>query len=247
MAFGKMSGATEPVTTISNDDEFAPRKATRSAAKLRLAFDGIAGSGKTMSALLTASGIGGKIVLIDTENGSGDLYSDITDYDVITLKAPFSPDRYIKAIKSCESRGYDVIIIDSLSHGWAGQGGVLEIQNAAAARSGNSYTSWATATPLHNKLFDTILQSPAHIIATMRTKMQHAVETGIDGKTTIRKLGMGVIQRDNSEYEFTVVFDMAQDHTATATKDRTRLFDGLTFTPSVETGQKLRKWADESK
>lgn len=228
----------------SQFDEFAPRRATRKAAKLRLALDGIAGSGKTMSALLIASGIGGKIVLIDTENGSGDLYSDIIPYDVVPMKAPYSPERYIKIIKRMEELGYDVIIIDSLSHAWAGSGGALEKQQNVTKRTGNSYTAWAEITPLQNQLIDTIIQSSAHVIVTMRTKMEHAIETDISGKTTIRKLGMGVIQREGMEYEMTVVFDMNGDHSATVTKDRTRLFDGQTFIPTKKTGETLKAWLD---
>ena len=228
-------------------DEFTPRAATKKVAKLRLALDGIAGSGKTLSALLIASGIGGKIVIIDTENGSGDLYADLVSYDVITMKSPFSPERYIKAIKHCEELGYDIIIVDSLSHAWAGSGGALEKQNTVAKRTGNSYTAWAEITPLQNKLIDTLIQSTAHIIVTMRTKMEHAIEVGLDGKTTIRKLGMGVIQREGMEYEMTVVFDMNSDHSATVSKDRTRLFDGMTFTPDKLTGVTLKKWLDGTK
>ena len=204
-------------------DEFTPRKAARKAAKLRLALDGIAGTGKTLSALLVASGIGGKIVLIDTENGSGDLYADLVDYDVVPLHAPYSPERYISAIHKMEELGYDIIIVDSLSHAWVGTGGALEKQNNVAKRTGNSYTAWGEVTPIQNKLIDTLIQSPAHIIVTMRTKMEHAIETDINGKTTIRKLGMGIIQREGMEFEFTIVFDMNTDHTATVTKDRTTL------------------------
>lgn len=230
------------VTTPAN--EFAPRKAARKSAKLRLALDGIAGTGKTMSALLIAAGIGGKIVLIDTENGSGDLYADIVQYDVVPLKAPFSPERYMAAIHHMEELGYDIIIVDSLSHAWAGSGGALEKQNNVTKRTGNSYTAWAEITPIQNKLIDTLIQSSAHIIVTMRTKMEHAIETDINGKTTIRKLGMGVIQREGMEYEMTTVFDMNTDHTATATKDRTRLFDGQTFIPEKKTGEKLKNWLE---
>ena len=104
------------------------RKAERRKAKLRLAITGPAGSGKTYGALLVAKGLGGKTVLIDTENGSGDLYATEFEYDVGAITAPYSPQKYLEAIHSAEQAGYDIIIIDSLSHAWAGEGGLLEMQ-----------------------------------------------------------------------------------------------------------------------
>jgi len=102
------------------------RKAERRKAKLRLAITGPAGSGKTYSALLIAFGIGGKTALLDTENGSGDLYSALGDYDICSISAPFTVQKYIDAIKSAEQAGYDILILDSISAEWAGSGGVLK-------------------------------------------------------------------------------------------------------------------------
>jgi hypothetical protein len=227
-------------------DEFAPRPAQRSATKLRLALDGITGAGKTFSALLIAFGLGQKVCVIDTENNSADLYAHLGKYDVIPLKAPWTAERYLKAIKSAESRGYDVIIIDSFSHAWAMAGGMLDRQNIAAKKSGNSYTAWRDVTPMHDALVEAILQSNAHMIVTMRSKMGYTMDTGLDGKTSIKKLGLAPIQRDGVEYEFTIVFDIGQDHMATVSKDRTSMFDGTIFIPTVETGQKLKKWLELS-
>lgn len=236
-------GEQNPAPVVNNNaDEFTPRRAKRSAAKLRLALDGVAGSGKTYSALLIASGMGGKIVLIDTENGSGDLYSSICEYDVIPMSAPFSPERYIRAIHKCEELGYDIIIVDSLTHAWMGAGGALEIQNNVTKRTGNSYTSWAEVTPLQNKLIDTILQSPCHIIATMRSKMEYAIDKDVNGKTCVRKLALAPIQRAGTEHEFTTVFDITDDHFAHVSKDRTGIFDGTSFIPDKKTGEMLLKW-----
>ena len=229
----------------SQFDEFAPKKATRKAVKLRLAVDGATGSGKTWSALLIAFGLAPKkVIVIDTENNSADLYSHLGEYDTITLKAPYSADRYKKAIHRAEQEGADVIIIDSFSHAWASAGGMLDMQNAVAKRTGNSYTAWRDVTPEHNALVEAILQSPAHVIVTMRSKMEYIMETGIDGKTSVRKLGLAPIQRDGVEYEFTIVFDLDYMHQATVSKDRTSLFDGTSFKPSVETGQKIKNWLD---
>ena len=222
------------------------RKAEKRKAKLRLAITGAAGSGKTYGALLIAKGIGGKIVLLDTENGSGDLYAGVCDYDVGTIKAPYTIDKYIDGIKQAESLGYDIIIIDSLSHAWAGEGGLLEtVDNiAASSRSGNSYTAWRQVTPMHNKLIETMLNSPCHIIATMRSKTEYVIVENDKGRKEPRKVGLAPVQREGMDYEFGVVFDLGQNHMATVSKDRTSLFDGQVFTLSQQTGQTLKEWLE---
>jgi hypothetical protein len=246
MSFDKTvnTGSVTPLvsTSLSTDDEFAPQKASRSVAKLRLAIDGVSGSGKTYSALLIAMGLGGRIVVIDTENKSAGLYAHLGDFDVVNLAAPFSPQRMMTAINKMEELGYDIIIIDSFSAVWASAGGALEMQSVEAARGGNSYVAWAPVTKVYNKLIDTILDSPKHIIVTMRTKMEYVIDKDISGKTTIRKCGMQPIQRAGVEFEFTTVFDIGQDHSATVSKDRTGLFDGRNFVPDKKTGAELGKW-----
>lgn len=223
-------------------------KAERKKAKLRLALCGPSGSGKTYSALLVAKGLapGGKVALIDTENGSGELYADMTDYDTATLRAPFSPDRYIALIKGAVQAGYDVLIIDSLSHAWVGDGGILDMHDkaTAASKTGNSFTAWREVTPQHNALVETLLNADLHVIVTMRTKTAYdMVDDG--GKKRPVKIGLAPVQRDGMEYEFTVVLDLSVDgHIATATKDRTRLFDGKHFIPKTETGIALHEWLD---
>jgi len=225
------------------------RKAERKKAKLRLGISAPSGAGKTYSSLLIAYGITGdwsKVGLIDTENGSGDLYAHLGEYLVLTLEAPYTPDRYIEAIKAFEDAGVDVIIIDSLSHAWAGEGGVLDIQAAitAASKSGNSWSAWREVTPKHNALVNTILQSKCHIIATMRAKTEYVQEKNEQGKTEIRKVGLAPIQRDGMEYEFTIMLDLSLNHIATASKDRTGLFDGQYFKPGIDTGKKLLEWLE---
>lgn len=225
------------------------RKAERRKARLRLGISAPSGAGKTYSSLLIAYGITGdwsKVGLIDTENGSGDLYAHLGEYMVLTLEAPFSPDRYIEAIKAFEDAGVDVIIIDSLSHAWAGEGGVLDIQAAitAASRSGNSWSAWREVTPKHNALVNAMLQSKCHIIATMRTKTEYVVEEDEKGKKAPKKVGLAPIQRDGMEYEFTVMLDLSPNHIASASKDRTGLFDGQYFKPDIETGKMLAKWLE---
>lgn len=219
------------------------RKAERKKAKLRLALSGPSGSGKTYSALLIAFGIGGKVAMIDTERGSGELYAHLGEYDVCTLEPPFTPQKYIQSIKEAENLGYDVLIIDSLSHAWVGQGGMLEIHDGLAAKSGNSWSAWRQVTPYHNALVDAILQSKCHIIATLRAKTEYAqVQEG--GKTVVKRMGMAPVYRDGIEYEFTLFLDLTADHSATASKDRTGLLDGQVFVPDQELGRKLLTWLE---
>lgn len=225
------------------------RKAERKKAKLRLGISAPSGAGKTFSSLNMAYGITGdwaKVGLIDTENGSGDLYAHLGEYSVIPIEAPYTPDKYIQAIKLFEDNGFEVIVVDSLSHAWAGEGGILDIQSAtaAASRSGNSYTAWREVTPKHNALVNAILQSKCHIIATMRAKTEYVQEKNDNGKTEIRKVGLAPVQRDGMEYEFTVMLDVSITHTASASKDRTGLFDGQYFKPGVDTGKLLLEWLE---
>jgi hypothetical protein len=233
------------------------RKAERKKSKARIGMSGPAGSGKTMSALLIAYGIvedWGKIAVIDTENGSGELYVNynqngikIGEYFAITLQSPYTPEKYIEAIKLCEENGIECAIVDSLTHAWAGEGGLLDQQGKIADKSGNSWSAWRTITPKHNQLVEAILTANIHIIATLRSKMEYVQEKDSNGKTTVKKVGMGNIQRDGMEYEFTCFFELAQNHSAEATKDRTSLFDGNFFKPSPEVGKQLKDWLETGK
>jgi hypothetical protein len=223
------------------------RVAEKRKSKLRLAISGVAGGGKTYSALLIAYGITGdwkKITVVDTENGSADLYSDLGNYNVISLLKPYSPERYEEAIHTCEDAGDEVIIVDSLTHAWAGEGGLLDKKGKIEDKTGNGWTAWRTITPQHNRLVETLLGSSCHIICTLRAKMDYAQEKDATGKTIIRKVGMGSIQRDGMEYEFTTFFDINQDHTIETNKDRTGLFDGKSFVPTHRTGKEFKEWLE---
>ncbi|MNJ32953.1 hypothetical protein D3C77_276310 [compost metagenome] len=216
------------------------KKAERKQAKLRLALAGPSGSGKTYSALLMAKGLGGRIAVIDTEHGSASLYADIADFDVLELHAPYSPERYAEAITAAEQAGYSVLIIDSYSHEWTGSGGCLEANEKLAHQKfkGNTWAAWNETTPRHRKLTDKILTSPLHIICTMRSKTETVQG---EGKKVI-KLGMKSEQRDGTDYEFTVVMDLSHDdHSAIASKDRTKLFSAPELI-SEDTGRMLLNW-----
>ena len=223
------------------------RKAERKKAKLRLAITGPAGSGKTYGALQIAFGLGGKIALIDTENGSADLYAELGDYDVGSISAPYDIKKYLNAIHEAEQEGYNVIIIDSLSHAWSGAGGLLDLQGKLSENARNSYAAWRQVTRLHNRLIDAILSSPAHIIATMRSKTDYIQAENERGKTEIRKVGLAPVHREGMDYEFGIVFDLNPSHNATVSKDRTSLFDGQIFPLSQDVGKVLRAWLDNGK
>lgn len=228
---------------------FIIRKAERKQAKLRLALIGVAGCGKTTGAINIAAGMGGKTVIIDTERKSADLFCHLADYDVLDLEKPFTPEKYIKAIHQCESSGYEIIIIDSLSHSWSGEGGVLDMQDNAtkASVSKNSYMAWREVTPWHNKLIDTMLQSSAHIIVTMRAKTQYEV-INENGKLKPVKIGLAPVQRDGMDYEFTTVLDIDKEsHLYSSSKDRTQLFEGKHEQLSRQTGEMLIKWLNDGR
>ncbi len=224
------------------------RKAERKKAKLRLGIAGPAGAGKTYSALLIAQGIGGKIALIDTEHGSGDLYAHLLEYDIAPLAPPYTPTKYREYIETAEKAAYNVLVIDSLSHAWEGEGGLLEMHDKAtkARNDKNSFNAWKDITPEHNRLVDAILKSGMHMIVTLRSKMAYEVQRDErTGKSAPVKIGLKPIFREGIEYEFTTVFDMtAEDHIATASKDRTGLFDGKHFTPDKTTGLTLLEWLE---
>ena len=219
---------------------FTLRKATRQKTPIKVALQGSAGSGKTMSALKLAKGLvddWSKIVVIDTENGSADLYSHLGEYNVIQL-AEFSPESYVDAIDFCEKQGMECIIIDSATPEWE------YIIDAQSKVTGNSYTNWSKFTPRHNKFIKKILGSPCHIIATMRTKQDYVLVEK-NGKQVPEKVGLKSVQRDGVDYEFTIVFDIDIKHNAHASKDRTAMFDvNVDFLISEDTGRKIKEWCE---
>ena len=220
------------------------RKATRQRVKLRIGVAGPSGSGKSYSALVMASGMASweKIALIDTECGSGELYSHLGGYSVITLEAPFTPEKYIEAIKECERAGMEVIIIDSVSHEWSGEGGLLDVHGKMP---GNSFTNWAKITPRHNAFIQAILQSKCHVITSVRKKQDYDMSQN-NGKLTVTKVGLAEIQREGWEFELTLNFEVDISHHVKAGKDRTGLFmDKPEFIITPATGKLLLDWCNE--
>jgi hypothetical protein len=217
------------------------QQASRKKAKLKCALQGPSGSGKTKSALLIAFGLcraWDKIAVIDTENRSADLYADLGSYKTLSLEPPYSPERYIQGIEICLDAGIEVIVVDSVSHEWD------FILDYHSSLTGNSFTNWAKALPRHDSFVNKILQSNVHIICTIRTKTEYVLSEK-NGKQVPEKVGMKSVQRENLEYEFSVVWEMDMMHRAKVSKDRTGLFGGKPeFIPTVQTGQELLDWCN---
>ena len=217
------------------------RVSSKKQAKIKLALQGCAGSGKTYSALLLAYGLTNdwtKIAIIDSENGSADLYAHLGNYNVLPLQDNFTPETYIEAVKVCEDAKMEVIIIDSISQCWDN---LLEYH---ANLQGNSFTNWQKITPRMNAFMQKILQSPSHVICTMRCKQDYVLNEK-NGKMIPEKVGLKAVMRDGIDYEFTIVLDINMKHQAIASKDRTSLFMGKPdFTITPTTGQIILDWCN---
>lgn len=224
------------------------QKATKKSARLRMALIGVAGAGKTYTALSIASHLGGRVAVIDTERGSASKYSDEFEFDVLEIES-YSPKTYIEAMQAAEDAGYDILIIDSLSHAWVGKDGALEQVDRAARRtqSGNNFGAWRDVTPMHNAMVDAMISSKCHIIGTMRAKTEYVQEKDPkSGRTTIRKVGMAPIQRDGLEYEFDVVADLDADNNFIVGKTRcSQLAGAVVNKAGKEVARTLKNWLSD--
>ncbi|MFW5942022.1 MAG: ATP-binding protein [Chloroflexota bacterium] len=223
------------------------RTAVKHEAKLRLAIAGPSGSGKTYTALAVGTALareaGDRVAVVDTEHGSASKYADIFDFDVVNFDAPFHPDRFVEAIHMAEDEGYDVIILDSVSHAWNGTGGLLEIVDIAARKyKGNSYMAWSEGTPIQNRLIESIVGSRIHVIATMRSKQDYVLIER-NGKQVPQKVGMAPIQRDGFEYEFDLFLEMDVENNAIVSKTRCPALTGAVIRePGAALADTLLEW-----
>jgi hypothetical protein len=197
--------------------------------------------------LLLATGLGGRIAVIDTEQGSSALYAGEFEFDVLTLGPPYKPEKFVEAIKAAVAGGYSVIVIDGITPEWSGSGGCLELNDETAKVKfrGNTWSAWSETTPRHRAFVEAMLQVPAHLVVTVRSKTETAqVEEG--GRKAVKKIGMKAETRDGVEYEFTTVLDLIHDgHYATVSKDRSGLFSGKDPEKiTVQTGVMLREWLE---
>jgi hypothetical protein len=223
------------------------KKATRKQVKLRLNISAPAGAGKTYSALRMAYGLCGdwtKIAVVDTENGSASLYSNLGEFNAIDMTAPFTPEKYTEAINMCVAAGMEVIILDSTTHEW---NCILEENEllAQAKFRGNTWSAWSVTTPRHDKFLQSVLQCPCHVITCTRSKMD-TVLVDNNGRKEVKKLGLKDQQREGWEYELTVSLNIDRDtHMAIPSKDRTNLFEGKNpFLITEETGALIKDWCN---
>jgi len=216
------------------------KKAIKSQAKLRLAIFGPAGSGKTYTSLRIATGMGNKIAFIDTEKGSASKYADKFNFDVLELEK-MSIDDYVDAINIANENGYDVLIIDSLTHAW--QELLEDIDKLANTKfKGNTWRAWSEGTPKQKELISAILRYNGHIIATMRSKTEWTTEATDKGVKPIR-VGLAPEQGKGIEYEFDMLMEITPDHHATIIKDRTGKFqDKIITKPDEKFGKELMNW-----
>lgn len=220
-------------------------KARKSQAKARVANVGPSGSGKTLLALHTGQKLGSRIAYIDTENRSASKYADRFDFDVLNL-TDFHPNTFIAALHAAVEAGYDVIVIDSLSPAWDRVKQLVD-EEAIRSKSGNTFQAWGrVGTPLWNSLLQSIVQCPAHVIVTMRSKTEYVVEQNEKGKATPRKVGTAPMVRDGAEYEFDVVLELDADHRCWATKTRCLELDGQMWTKdNGQIGEIIRNWLSD--
>jgi hypothetical protein len=222
------------------------RRAERSQLWLRLAIIGPSGSGKTYTALRIAKGIAERIgglppAVIDTEGRSASKYADRFVFDADNLEEK-NIDNYLSSMNECIGAGYKVLIIDSLSHAWKEL--LDEIDRIAKKSfSGNTWSAWSEGTPKQNKLINSIVNFPGHIIVTMRSKTEWVLEENSKGRMTPVKKGMAAEQGKNIEYEFDLLMELNQNHWATITKDRTGQFQDQDIEkPGEDFGHALYDW-----
>lgn len=189
------------------------RQAEREGARLVIGISGISGSGKTYTALQLAWGLANydssKVGFLDTENRRGSLYADaLKDKDgkvhkflIADLDAPFSPARYKQAILEFQAAGVEVLVIDSVTHEWEGQGGCHEI--AKPPGSNLKVARWNDAKAEHKSFIGALLQCDMHIITTIRARQKVELKKGADGKTEYVPLGVLPIQEENFMFEMT--------------------------------------------
>jgi hypothetical protein len=221
------------------------QKAQKQQVKLRIGISSPSGFGKTYSALLLAHGITddfSKVAVIDTESNSANLYSDLGHFNTLSLEAPYSPERYIEAIRTCENASMEVIIIDSITHEWQGKGGCLQIHEQLGGR----FQDWARVSPRHQGFIDAILESKCHIITTVRKKIDYSMDKDSNGRTKVVKLGLKDVTREGFDYELTTNFEIINDnHLCIASKDRTGLFmNRPEFVITKGTGKILKEWCN---
>lgn len=228
--------------------------------KARIAIEGVAGVGKSKTGLGILRGLvgpDGRIAAIDTEHGRLSGYAGVfpgtaqpLGFDASEL-VDFGVEFYIEAIQEAAFAKYDGLLIDSVSHAWAGKGGILELVDKLKAESSRNDAfgaGWREATPKHNRFIDAICAAPMHVIVTIRQKADYVMEKDAEGNTKITKVGMAPIQRDGFDYEFDLIANMDREHTMMFSKvsGRFEFLDGAVMAKPdpLKLGQQLRERLD---
>ena len=220
------------------------RKAQREGARVLIGIAGISGSGKTYTAIKLAYGLAGgngkKVGFLDTENKRGSLYADIVDdpFLIGDLYAPFSPGRYIDAIREFQEAGVEVLVIDSISHEWEGTGGCEEIANAHNKR----VLGWQKAKAEHKRFMNVLLQSNLHIIACIRARDK----VDFSDSNNPKPLGVQPICEKNFMFEMTASLMMhdqgSRQSVLKCPADLTGILGRQTDYIGEQDGAALREW-----
>jgi hypothetical protein len=241
------------------------RRAKREKLIAAIQIAGPSGAGKTLSALLMAQGfmkakypdmdeydLWGKIALVDTEHERSLVYEGkqddktygvrIGEFVFVPLEKPYTVQRYNQAVKAAKDAGAEIVIIDSISHAWEAEGGLLDLQQ----QKGGNFQAWREINPVYGDFVDLAIgvKHRIHTIATARSKQEYAMEQSETGKLSVKKLGLKQVQRDSLEYEFQVVFNVEMDHRATTSKDNSGLFETNPGPITPEHGRKLFDWLE---
>ncbi|MFD1317003.1 AAA family ATPase [Loigolactobacillus coryniformis] len=235
-------------------------KAKREKVKVPILLMGASGSGKTLSALLVAKGMiekmfpnldedqqWEKIGFIDTEHRRANLYVNtehagtlIGSFLKVDLDPPFTADKYKQAFEMLKRADVEIIIVDSLSSAWSGEGGIL----ARIDQMGGGFDKWSQVTPDQRMLLSILMDTDVHVIATVRSKQGLEVTRNERGKTKIEKVGLKPEYKDGLEYEFAITFQLYENHFAEAMKDNSSLFPEAMLL-SRKTGAVIYDWAEK--
>lgn len=232
------------MTTQTTGLTFA--KATKKAAKGRVALDGPSGSGKTYTALTMATALGDRIAVIDTEHGSASKYADLFEFDTLGLHR-YSPQILIDALAAAGTAGYEVVVIDSLSHFWMGTDGMLEQVDKASRSSQERHgmSGWKAMRPVERQMVESLLAYPGHVICTLRVKSDW-VEGERNGRKTMTKVGTKAEQREGLEYEFDLVGSMDLSNELTVVKSRCPALSGeIVSRPGRAFAETFKAWLDD--
>lgn len=226
-------------------------KATKTKARLRLALQGASGCGKTFSALSIATNLGARVAFLDTERGSASLYADRFAFDVVEAGDDFNPAKVGEFLRLAAAEGYEVAVIDSLTHFWNGRGGFLELVDAEVKRmqarggKGDSFAAWKNITPIYNQLVADILNAPIHVIVCLRAKQEYSKEME-NGKSVVKKLGMAPEFRDAFQFEMQIEAMLDSDNNLAIGKTRCSEIAGKVFhRPGKDVADILKRWLED--